>query len=247
MEQVVSVAQAAGSWLGVPSGMTPWDWINSEFIVAILVLFFGFFFNRKVSRLTEDAEHEADKRRLAVEAERGLEEPEPHGSAPQATARKRSAAPVPGAPEVFEPVPAESTAPSMEDSVAAAPVPSPQPEQPVSANRLQYAASLIINDAKKFVDARLDLQQDERKKRGYDFLGIRDYRLRVIAAQEDGLISDEQAVILRRLFNAWHPYKDGSAIVTQELIDRLGLLMKEVRQAGDEVKHKARTRRRPAA
>lgn len=222
MEQVNSVLTAAGTWLGVPSDMTPWDWMNSEVVVAFMVLFFGLIFRGKVARLTEDADHAAEKRRREVLAE------------------KDSLARAEDDLEALVQAPRREGQPP-EEHVAV--TPAPVPGRVASANRLQHDASLIVNEAKKLVDARLDRQSDPRKKRGYDFLGIRDYRLRVIAAREDRLINEAQAMMLRELFEAWHPHRDGSAIVTQELVDHLTSLLDAAKQAGHQELHHRRTHR----
>jgi hypothetical protein len=224
MEQIYSVAQAAWNWLGVPDGMTPWDWLNSEGVVALLVLFFGLVFNRKVARLTENADHEADKRRREDLAEAIRSE----NDAIEAVEAN--------APGAVDPPRLEVGAPSPQPVVSE---PKPAPE----VNRLKFAAGTIVNAAKTYVDGRLSQQTDERKKRGYTYLSRKDYSARVIAAKEDKLISETQARLLLKLFHAWNPYRNGAAMVTPALIARLETLLEEVHAAGDQAKQDARERR----
>ncbi len=226
VEKVSAIVQAAWSWLGVPSDMTFWQAINSEFIVAVIVLFFGVAFNRKVNRLNERAENEDLVRGLEDQLEEKLEEQLDDLPAPEPEPALRSQT---GSQTAADMAPPQSTPREVEEIPAS------------KGNRLQDPASHIFHRAKKFVDARLERQTDSRKKRTYSFIGKRDYRLRVLAAQEDKLIKPTQVLDLIRIFEIWRLCVNSRFVMlTPELLEEMNMLINRVELAADDARVQAR-------
>jgi hypothetical protein len=210
LEQVAAVFQSVANWIGVPPGITPWELLNSELITATIIGIFGLFLGRKVNRLSEKAEDSvaaaAYERELAghdvVEDAAIADAEDMDVSVGAAPGRGSSVqAPMAPMPDVFE------------DTVAA--------EEGVVGNPLQSEASHVVNAAKRFVDERLEAQKDGRKRRKYENIGKRDYGVRALAAREDGLIDNTQALNVLAIFEMWRPYGTGRKVVTADVVNKM--------------------------
>lgn len=241
MESIAQFFLAAANWLGIPPDITPWELLNSELITAAIIGFIGLFLNRKVNRLSEKAEDTATFAAYERELEDLAEARETPPDAADAAERvrdvlKRYSRGTKDAPDfdisglgITEPeAPGAPGAPPPEEEVAetdAAPEAPAEPEP--GRNPLQAEASLVVNEAKKFVDARLASQHDGRKQRKYNNIGKRDYRVRVLAARDDGLITGTQALNLLGVFETWRPYGTGRRVVTDDVIAKMKRLLSE--------------------
>lgn len=229
MDQIIAVFDGVSRWLGIPDDITLWELLNSELIAALIIGLFGLFLGRKVNRLSEKAEDTATaaayERELA-DLEVAEPQPLPDESAvePPATpmpSRKASAPAAPGS----DSMPVGGLPDLAEDTI---------PER----NPLQSDASHIVSRAKKYVDEQLDAQKDGRKRRRYENIGKRDYRMRVLAARDDDLISEAQAANLLDVFETWRPFGTGRRVVTQDVLDHLEGRLREAQA------EKSRPRRR---
>lgn len=271
MEWIAHALRATVNWLGVPEDITPWELLNSELITAAIIGAIGLFLNRKVNRLSERAEDTATvaayERELADIA--GSESSGTQLAGPEPTRRS-------GPVEDFSDGLASSSDLSMDDilntlppeeippfgapleefeevpPIVKAPVPGrkirpPEPPGAESGNPLQSEASHIVNEAKRFVDGRLEKQLDGRKKRKYENIGKRDYRMRVLAARDDKLISDTQAVDLLGIFETWRPYGTGRRAVEADILDSLRNLMSEVLSEAPVIQRQRREKRKTEA
>ncbi len=220
MEQVADGFRAAASWLGVPPEITPWELLNSELITAMIIGIFGLLLGRKVNRLTEKAEdnaaaaaYEREVADLDVAEEsaiRDLQAIEPSAG--------RSVGASPEAYSAPARAPLDDTAEADEERAD---------EDAAVGNPLQAEASYVVNAAKKLIDERLASQKDGRKLRKYDNIGKRDYGVRALAARDDGLITEIQALNLLAIFEMWRPYGTGRKIVTEEVIRKMKSHMRE--------------------
>lgn len=211
MEQVAVIFHTASRWLGIPPDITLWELLNSELIAAFIIGIFGLFLGRKVNRLSEKAEDIATAGAYARELD-DLEAAEDN-AAREVQAIEPPAASPRTAPEASGPQPVETRASRIEDAEAE--------EEASGSNTLQADASYIVNDAKKLVDERLATQKDGRKLRRYENIGKRDYRLRTLAARDDGLLTNTQALNLLEIFEIWRPYGTGRKIVTADVIQNM--------------------------
>ena len=219
MESIAQLLQSGVEWLGIPQDITPWELLNSELITATIIGAVGLFLNRKVNRLSEKAE---DTATLAA-YERELEDFTEAERAPMIRIAEPRADLSDVMHDVEELVPGAPPSAAAEVGMAAP----PGGDTGESGNPLQSEASHVVNAAKKFVDGRLDSQHDGRKRRKYANIGKRDYRVRVLAARDDGLITGTQALNLLGVFETWRPYGTGRKIVTEDIISKMKRLLSE--------------------
>ena len=215
MEQVAEGFRVAANWIGIPPEITPWELLNSELITAMIIGIFGLFLGRKVNRLSEKAEDSV----AAAAYERELAD---HDSARDESMVEAGETAVSAGAE-----PRSHSEASRPDNVPPSAPFSEEDSAETGSNPLQSEASHLVNAAKKFVDERLDSQKDGRKRRKYENIGKRDYGVRVLAARDDGLINEKQALNLLTIFEMWRPYGTGRKVVTTEVIRKMKLHLRD--------------------
>ncbi|MEZ5998450.1 MAG: hypothetical protein R3B98_07135 [Hyphomonas sp.] len=224
MEAAFQSFLSAIDWVGIPRDITVWELINSDLITAAIIGAVGLFLNRKVNRLSERAEDTA----TAAAYERELRDFSPGAESPAYAPMPEAQAGGPGyelagaddEDSGFERVAEERPA----EAGAAAPAPK-KASRSAPANPLHVDAAMVVQEAKKLVDASLEDQKDGRKRRKYRNIGSRDYRLRILAARDDGLMSQPQSINLLGIFETWRPYATGRKTVTEDVLATLKHLL----------------------
>lgn len=243
MEQAVAIAVLVRDYLGIPPDLTFWDLANSELIIAVATLTIGVVVNRRVGRIAE----KVDDNQLGEDLTKELQE--------RATAQTESAlstADVDVSADFFDHL-MEADAGTSELAMASAPVAS----QPAPAHARTQAApdsaffgkqanfisgADIVGTLKEYVDRAADRVSDGRKKRKYSNLGKRDYRVIILALEDDGVISHSVASELLTAFDAWRPYSTNAAAVPDDVIDLLQRTKQSLEDANGNMRHHRRRR-----
>ncbi|WP_430405091.1 hypothetical protein [Hyphomonas sp.] len=243
MERAIAIAVLVRDYLGIPPDLTFWDLANSELIIAVATLTIGVVVNRRVGRIAE----KVDDNQLGEDLTKELQE--------RATARTESAlrtADVDVPADFFDHL-MEADEGTSELAMAPAPVaPQPAPAHarkqgaPDSAFFGKQANFIggadIIGTLKEYVDRAADHVSDGRKKRKYSNLGKRDYRVIILALEDDGVISHSVASELLTAFDAWRPYSTNAAAVPDDVIDLLQRTKQSLEDANGNMRHHRRRR-----
>jgi len=220
MEGIFQATRSAIAWFGVPPDITAWEFINSEFIVTVLIGMLGWFLNRKVRHLPQRiAERTADERK-ADDLRTKFEQ---LGTGSETVTEEEAGASADAA----------GAAPPTAPAAPAGRVPGRRAGR---RNTLQYDTSLVVSEAKRFIVGRLDKQTDPRKKRFYDSIPENDHRLKVMAALDDRLITSEQARDLFKIFNTWKSHVDQGKVISQKVLQEMQVLMGKVKAVRDGLK-----------
>lgn len=241
MEQAAAIAVMIRDYLGIPPNLTFWDLANSELIIAVATLTIGVVVNRRVGRIAE----KVDDNQLGEDLTKELQE--------RSTAQTKTA--LSGASvDLFadlsddwmamdEEVPELAMAPAPEAPVRA---PSQKQATPGSARFAKRSSfsdgAEIIGTLKEYVDRSAEHVSDGRKKRKYQNLGKRDYRVRILALEDDGVISHSVASELLTAFDAWRPYSTNAAAVPDDVIELLQRTRQSLEDANGNLRHHRRRR-----
>tara|TARA_R110000850_G_scaffold129227_5_gene249070 strand:+ start:12526 stop:13281 length:756 start_codon:yes stop_codon:yes gene_type:complete len=241
VEQAVAIAVLVRDYLGIPPDLTFWDLANSELIIAVATLTIGVVVNRRVGRIAE----KVDDNQLGEDLTKELQE--------RATARTESAlstADVDVSADFFDHLMEADEGTSelamASESAASAPAPARRQAAPDSAFFGKQANFIggadIIGTLKEYVDRAADHVSDGRKKRKYSNLGKRDYRVIILALEDDGVISHSVASELLTAFDAWRPYSTNAAAVPDDVIDLLQRTKQSLEDANGNLRHHRRRR-----
>jgi hypothetical protein len=201
---------AFGDFLGIPEDLTLWELANSEFIIAAATLAIGLVINRRVGRIGEKVDDGRLKADLTHQLENRAPAPEPEAMA----------APVP-APSV--PQARSSTGIAESDAEAAA---GGGDVRKPGATYFEKRAKVVggahtLEKLKEDLDAVAENVSAGRLKRKYSNLGKQDYRVRILALEDDGVISAPVAAELLAAFETWQPYSKNAVEVPDSVIAQI--------------------------
>jgi hypothetical protein len=234
-------------YLGIPPNLTFWDLANSELIIAVATLTIGVVVNRRVGRIAE----KVDDNQLGEDLTKELQE--------RSAAQTESAVSAPDvdvfagfSDDLMEADEGASELAMAPAPAASAPAPAQARKQATSdgvlfsmRSKLQSNFSDgadIIGTLKEYVDRAAEHVSDGRKKRKYGNLGKRDYRVRILALEDDGVISHSVASELLTAFDAWRPYSTNAAAVPDDVIDLLQRTRQSLEDANGNMRHHRRRR-----
>jgi hypothetical protein len=215
VDDVFRIAAAIRDYLGIPANLTFWEMANSELIIAVATLTIGVVVNRRVGRIAE----KVDDNQLGDDLAKELQD---RTYVPDSIAKRAMSQTGDLEEAEMEPVFPDMAGPAPQPAMAPRSAPARAPAAPESALLKKQSSFIggadIIGKLKAYVDRVTEHVSDGRKKRKYHNLGKRDYRVRTLALEDDGVISHPVAAELLAAFDAWRPYSTNTAAVPDEVI-----------------------------
>ena len=210
MDSVFKIAAAMRDYLGIPPNLTFWEMANSELIIALATLTIGVVVNRKVGRIGEKVDDNKLGENLTKELEERSSLPlEPPGFEESHTVDLEEATVEPELPDMAASVPPRTESPR----------PARSPDSAFFGKQANFIEGAdLIGKLKEFVDSAAGHVSDGRKKRKYRNLGKRDYRVIILALEDDGVISHPVAAELLTAFDAWRPFSTNTVAVPDDVI-----------------------------